>query len=313
VVVSAANSAARKRSRPSSSAARDSRVPDKAPDGMPEGTVLSEGIAQENRNGASRAAKAREELAAVPSQESGDMAAADDLDADADIDDGDLDGAVDLEDFDDLADEDLGDDALGAEDLGVADAPDGGLAEADLGDEQEGEEPEPAAAAASATGNNAAPAEGKASGEGGDDEIFVFGDDDDDLPAAQVAVAGATADPVKDYLKQIGKVPLRDVQEAASHADPRTRASGAPLHKVEIAVSVSTGDDHSRDPAAGEPRHTPDVRALGRARGRSADHAGDCRDRGGTDRVRRPGDTARGPPQPVVRVRHRAVDLRPGE
>jgi RNA polymerase primary sigma factor len=45
--------------------------------------------------------------------------------------------------------------------------------------------------------------------EGGEDEeIFVFGDDDDDLPAARVAVAGATADPVKDYLKQIGKVSL---------------------------------------------------------------------------------------------------------
>jgi hypothetical protein len=43
-----------------------------------------------------------------------------------------------------------------------------------------------------------------------DDDVTVlvmhFGDDDDDLPAAQVAVAGATADPVKDYLKQIGKV-----------------------------------------------------------------------------------------------------------
>jgi RNA polymerase primary sigma factor len=46
----------------------------------------------------------------------------------------------------------------------------------------------------------------KAGGE--DEEIFVFGDDDDDLPAAQVTVAGATADPVKDYLKQIGKVSL---------------------------------------------------------------------------------------------------------
>jgi len=34
-----------------------------------------------------------------------------------------------------------------------------------------------------------------------DEEIFVFSDDDDDLPAAQVAIAGATADPVKDYLK----------------------------------------------------------------------------------------------------------------
>ncbi|MBO0877857.1 MAG: sigma-70 family RNA polymerase sigma factor, partial [Pseudonocardia sp.] len=43
--------------------------------------------------------------------------------------------------------------------------------------------------------------------------MFVFGDDDDDLPAAQVAVAGATADPVKDYLKQIGKVPLLNAEQ----------------------------------------------------------------------------------------------------
>ncbi len=33
-------------------------------------------------------------------------------------------------------------------------------------------------------------------------------EDDSDEPAQQVHVAGATADPVKDYLKQIGKVPL---------------------------------------------------------------------------------------------------------
>src|ERR1700731_1731446 len=37
--------------------------------------------------------------------------------------------------------------------------------------------------------------------------------DDVDLPAAQVAVAGATADPVKDYLKQIGKVPLLNAEQ----------------------------------------------------------------------------------------------------
>ena len=48
---------------------------------------------------------------------------------------------------------------------------------------------------------------------GDDEEIFVFGDDDDDLPAAQVAVAGATADPVKDYLRQIGKVPLLSAEQ----------------------------------------------------------------------------------------------------
>src|SRR5690348_5358436 len=48
----------------------------------------------------------------------------------------------------------------------------------------------------------------KAAGEESQDEPFFFGDDDEGLPAAQVAVAGATADPVKDYLKQIGMVPL---------------------------------------------------------------------------------------------------------
>ena len=48
----------------------------------------------------------------------------------------------------------------------------------------------------------------QAAGEGIQDEPFVSGDDDEGPPAAQVAVAGATADPVKDYLKQIGKVPL---------------------------------------------------------------------------------------------------------
>jgi len=37
---------------------------------------------------------------------------------------------------------------------------------------------------------------------------LVSGDNDGGLPAAEVAAGGATADPVKDYLKQIGKVPL---------------------------------------------------------------------------------------------------------
>jgi RNA polymerase primary sigma factor len=48
----------------------------------------------------------------------------------------------------------------------------------------------------------------QAAGEQSQDEPLVSGDDDEDLPAARVAAAGATADPVKDYLKQIGKVPL---------------------------------------------------------------------------------------------------------
>jgi len=52
------------------------------------------------------------------------------------------------------------------------------------------------------------PARHAAAGEESQDESLVLGDDDEDLPAAQVTTAGATADPVKDYLKQIGKVPL---------------------------------------------------------------------------------------------------------
>jgi RNA polymerase primary sigma factor len=48
---------------------------------------------------------------------------------------------------------------------------------------------------------------------GEDEEIFVFSDDDDDLPAGKVVAAGATADPVKDYLKQIGKVALLTAEQ----------------------------------------------------------------------------------------------------
>jgi RNA polymerase primary sigma factor len=40
------------------------------------------------------------------------------------------------------------------------------------------------------------------------DEPWASGEDAEDLPAARVTAVGATADPVKDYLRQIGKVPL---------------------------------------------------------------------------------------------------------
>ncbi|MFF0742323.1 RNA polymerase sigma factor [Streptomyces sp. NPDC004111] len=57
----------------------------------------------------------------------------------------------------------------------------------------------------------AKPGEEEESGEG---KGFVLSDEDeDDAPAQQVAVAGATADPVKDYLKQIGKVPLLNAEQ----------------------------------------------------------------------------------------------------
>ena len=60
------------------------------------------------------------------------------------------------------------------------------------------------------------PEPGQPSSEAGgeDEEILVLNDDDDDdLPAARVAIAGATADAVKDYLKQIGKVPLLNADQ----------------------------------------------------------------------------------------------------
>ncbi|HYO20637.1 MAG TPA: RNA polymerase sigma factor [Dermatophilaceae bacterium] len=50
--------------------------------------------------------------------------------------------------------------------------------------------------------------------EGDETKGFVMRDDDeDDAPAQQVVTAGATADPVKDYLKQIGKVALLNAEQ----------------------------------------------------------------------------------------------------
>ena len=142
-----------------------------------------------------------------------------DLDTDADLDLDDLDAdEVDLQAA--LADEDLVEadiadvvvaDELVADDVDGAEVPDG----PDEADGSESDQPS-AEADAEADGPGAAGARVvKISPDGGgeDEEIFVFGDDDDDLPAAQVAVAGATADPVKDYLKQIGKVPLLNAEQ----------------------------------------------------------------------------------------------------
>jgi RNA polymerase primary sigma factor len=136
-----------------------------------------------------------------------------DLDfSDLDVDDADLQAVLADEDLDeaDLSDvAELADDLAG--DLDGPEVPDG---PEDPGD-SEADQP-PAEAPPEAEGPGVAGARVvKISPDGGgeDEEIFVFGDDDDDLPAAQVAVAGATADPVKDYLKQIGKVPLLNAEQ----------------------------------------------------------------------------------------------------
>jgi RNA polymerase primary sigma factor len=47
-----------------------------------------------------------------------------------------------------------------------------------------------------------------------EDQGFIVSEaDETDEPEQQVMVAGATADPVKDYLKQIGKVPLLNAEQ----------------------------------------------------------------------------------------------------
>ncbi|WP_245885218.1 RNA polymerase sigma factor [Kineococcus rhizosphaerae] len=69
----------------------------------------------------------------------------------------------------------------------------------------------PAEEEASAETADAAEEEGTAKKTGGG--FVLRDDDDDDAPAQQVSTAGATADPVKDYLKQIGKVALLNAEQ----------------------------------------------------------------------------------------------------
>jgi RNA polymerase primary sigma factor len=78
----------------------------------------------------------------------------------------------------------------------------------------------------------------EAVGEESQDEPFVSGDDGEGFPAAQVAGGAASTDPVKDYLKQIGKVALltagQEVElakriEAGLFADHQLAEGGAVL------------------------------------------------------------------------------------
>ncbi len=83
-------------------------------------------------------------------------------------------------------------------------------------------------------------------------EGFVLSDEDDaDEPAAQVAQAGATADPVKDYLKQIGKVPLLNAEqevelakriEAGLFAEDKLNVPGGPNPKLRRELEVIAAD-----------------------------------------------------------------------
>ena len=127
------------------------------------------------------------------------------IDVDAELED------IDLEDLEEDGEEDLADPATDFVEGAAPDAEAEAVEDTeDAEDAEDGEAPKGTADAAAATTETAAAATGS---EESDDEAFVYGDDDEDLPAAQVAVAGATSDPVKDYLKQIGKVPLLNAEQ----------------------------------------------------------------------------------------------------
>ncbi|WP_192809821.1 RNA polymerase sigma factor [Actinomadura rudentiformis] len=137
------------------------------------------------------------------------------------------------------------------EDVDVADLEDADLEdlEADLEVVAETEveadsEAEPEEGAAKAVAGKAVA--GKAA-EGGattsEEESFTLSDDEDDAPAQQIAAAGATADPVKDYLKQIGKVPLLNAEqevelakriEAGLFAEERLAADGPSMSEEDL-------------------------------------------------------------------------------
>jgi RNA polymerase primary sigma factor len=156
-------------------------------------------------------------------------------DVEAGLDD---DAAVDLENFDDLGDEDV---VLDEEDLAL----EADESEADESEDGESEEPEEPEVEASAGGAPVAEVvklnpEGVAVAVEEEEEILVLGDDDDDLPAAQVAVAGATADPVKDYLKQIGKVPLLNAEQEVELAKRIEAGLFAEEKLAELVATLTT-------------------------------------------------------------------------
>jgi RNA polymerase primary sigma factor len=148
-----------------------------------------------------------------------DLAEAGGLDADPDLAD-----VADIDGDPDLADVAFLDVDAELEELEILEADDGDTEEADVEElavevDLTGSSPlaadtadDPAVAPAAA-GTVAEAGAAATVAEESEDEAFVYGDDDEDLPAAQVAVAGATSDPVKDYLKQIGKVPLLNAEQ----------------------------------------------------------------------------------------------------
>jgi RNA polymerase primary sigma factor len=170
----------------------------------------------------------------VTAVDDAEIEASDDLDA---TDLSDLEAPADLEDdvvaetpepeTDDAADPEPDADALAA-DPEPDPEPDADALVAETDDE-----PQPGAPAPRAADGSPPTAE---------DETFVLGDDDEDAPAQQIAAAGATADPVKDYLKQIGKVPLLNAEQEVELAK-RIEAGLFAEEKLAEAGHVMQDDD----------------------------------------------------------------------
>ena len=80
-----------------------------------------------------------------------------------------------------------------------------------------------------------------------EDEGFIVSDADDaDEPEQQVLVAGATADPVKDYLKQIGKVALLNAEQEVTLAK-RIEAGLFAEESINTGRSISASDQDDYD------------------------------------------------------------------
>src|SRR5438552_18034276 len=87
---------------------------------------------------------------------------------------------------------------------------------------------------------------------------MVAGDDDEGHPADQVAAGAPTAYPVKDYLKQIGKVPLLNARQEVELAK-RIEAGLFADHKLaEGSRNLCTGPRIDLERVAGDGRRAKD-------------------------------------------------------
>jgi RNA polymerase primary sigma factor len=75
-------------------------------------------------------------------------------------------------------------------------------------------------------------------------DVLVLSDDDDDIPAQNLTISGATADPVKDYLKQIGKVALLNAELEVELAK---RIEGGLFAEEKLATSKNLAPAERRD------------------------------------------------------------------